>query len=152
MKTLTLTTLLLCSSVFTFGQNINDNDVIDVTSALTEGNWTATAEGFLNSGSPDYTVINANVKFTLASGAQRAAPLLGLQTRVGTGAWTTLYVSATGYIRNATGHTESSNQIFYRHINPPSNSEYRLTSGIDAAGGAVNSNFGQFDLEAVTNQ
>lgn len=132
-------------------QNVNDNDVIDVTTQLVEGNWAATAEGFVYNGSPSYTVINAATKQTNGSGAQRPAPILSLQTRVGTDAWVTVSTSATGYIRNASGHNESSNQIFYRHLNPPANSEYRLTSGIEAIAGVVNSNFGQFDLEAVTN-
>ena len=132
-------------------QNVNDNDVIDVTTQITEGGWVDTAEGFRYNGSPTYTVINAHIKQTLASGSQRTAPILGLQTRVGTAAWVTLTVSATGYMRNFGSHTESSNNLFFRHINPPANSEYRLTSGIEAVTGAVNSNFGQFDLEAITN-
>lgn len=132
-------------------QNINDNDVVDITAQLVEGSWATTAEGFIYSGSPSYTVIHATIKQTNGSGAQRPAPILNLQTRVGTGGWTTVSTSATGYIRQASGHSESSNQIFYRHINPPANSEYRLGSGIEGLTGPVNSNLGQFDLEAVTN-
>ena len=132
-------------------QNVNEDDVIDVTTQLTEGDWVETAEGFLYSGSPTYTLINAHLKQSLTFVAQRPAPLLGLQTRVGTNAWVTLAISATGYIRNTSGHRESSNTLFFRHINPPANSEYRLTSGVEALTGTVDSDFGQFDLEAITN-
>jgi len=141
----------IANALINTGQNINDNDVVDVTSQLTEGNWSATTEGFQYIGSPDYVIVNAQVNQSILqnANAQRPAPILNLEKLIG-GVWNQVATSSTGYIRDASDHEQSSNTIFYRDVNPGANPEYRLSSGQESlVGSAVNVVSGQFDLEAV---
>ena len=56
---------------------------------------------------------------------QRAAPALILERDTG-GTWTPLATSATGYIRDISGHDESSNTIAFVDVDPGTDPTYRL--------------------------
>ena len=124
-------------------QNVNDNDVVDVTTNLVQGSWVDNGDSsYTCTEAADYVLVNAMV--TQAGGVQRAAPLLNLEIN-----GVQVATSATGYIRSQQGHNVSSNMIVYRAINVNAGDVFRLSSGIEAVGGVVNSFRGHFDLEAV---
>ena len=128
-------------------QDVNDNDVIDITVQQAEGNWQDNGDGSITYlGTPTSIVFHAQV--LQAGTGQRAAPILNLEkTNV------QISTSATGYIRAVTGHNMSSNSIAgFRDINPGTNPTYRLSSGQESNnGGVATSLTGHFDLEAITN-
>ena len=145
------------ANVFLDAQDMNANGVASWTigNALLEGQWTAQAgDAFSYAGSADYVVINAQAHQTIPQnvGRARPAPVLELQRSINGGViWTTIASGASGYIRDASDHEESSNSIFYRDRTPPAGVLYRLNKRQEALAGSVDLVTGQFDLEAVTN-
>lgn len=132
-------------------QDINDNGVIDITSLRTDSGWSFAANSFTYTGSPDHVDISAMCKNLDPGGASRvrANPTMSLQKLIG-GAWVTQVESATGYIRDGTGHTESSNTISYTDESPGVNPQYRLLSRQESTeGDSVNSSLGKFSLKAI---
>ena len=137
-------------------QDVNDNGLIEWTQNLTTGAWVDNGDNtFSYQGNAEYIVINAQVHQEIANGGniQRPAPVLHLERSNDGGAnWTIIATSANGYIRDVSDHEESSNNIFYRDIQPPQGSTYRLFSEQEGTiGGVVTSTLGQFDLEACEN-
>jgi len=134
-------------------QDVNDNGVITTTEQRADTGWTVTdANGnHAYTGTPDRVRITAQVSQSIAQNAniQRPAPLLALQKLIG-GTWTTIAESATGYIRDASDHEQSSNTITHTDPAPGTDPTYRLLSEQETAnGGVVTAEFGNFALEAV---
>lgn len=136
-------------------QDINANNVtVAWTSQLSEGDWVDNGNNtYTYNESADYIVINAQVHQEIPNtvNRQRPAPVLVLQSSPDGTVWTNIAESATGYIRDATDHEESSNSLFYRDVAPATGTSYRLLSIQESTqGGVVNSTLGQFDLVAIT--
>ena len=132
------------------GQNVNDNGPVNFDAASTaETGWahTAATNAFTYTGNPNHVVISVMVHQEDPGGVSRAraAPTLIL-SRGGTA----IAESATGYIRDATGHGESSNTISFIDYSPGANPSYTITSTQESTeGDSVETVLGHFSAKAV---
>jgi hypothetical protein len=147
-----MSTSVLCDVSFlvfapvTTGQDVNDNGdlIFDATSRSDTG-W-AHAGGtnsFAYTGSPDHIHITIMVKQTGAGG--RANPTVQLLKN-----GNLVAESATGYIRNGSGHNESSNTIAWIDPNPGTNPTYTLVTRQESNNGTpILTDIGHFSGKAV---
>ncbi len=136
------------------GQDANENAVAAITGTTTQAGWSATANALQFTGTPTFVDVTAIVhQADLAPTAtrQRAAPALVLERSNNSGGtWTPLATSATGYIRDATSHNESSNTIAYTDDTPGTDPWYRLRFREESTeGDSTPVQSGQFTAKAV---
>jgi len=132
-------------------QDVNDNGTLAITSERADTGWTIAGNVLTYAGTPDSVRITVMVKQAIANGVniQRPAPVLSLRKN-GAAAGNEIANSATGYIRDATDHEESSNTIAIVDHNPGTNPTYTVATEQDSTqGGVVNSEIGHFTAEAV---
>lgn len=96
----------------------------DHTSQRADTGWTVNLNTVQFTGTPDHIEFNVNLAFENEN-AGREAPIARFQRANGL-AWDTLVIMATGYVRNATGHNDSSLHCQYTDHAPGTNPEYRI--------------------------
>ena len=125
------------------GQDINDNGPINTTIESLDSGWSMSGNGELSySGSPELVRLAAHVHNEIPGNVnvQRAAPAVEL-SRNGQ----LLTTAATGYIRDASNHEESSNTIYFVDHDPGVDPVYSIASLRESTIGAdVFSTSGQF--------
>jgi len=132
-------------------QNVNTNGIIDITSQRIDQGWSFNVNEYTYTGEPDKIIISCQIHQQIANNInrQRPAPVLNLEKNDGTG-WSVISKSATGYIRDASDHEQSSNTISFTDPSPGTNPQYRMSKEQDTTiNGAVNSIIGSFSLNAI---
>ena len=126
-------------------QNVNANATVNITSNRLDNGWSVTGEAFEYSGSPDRVRVSAQVHQIVDSTTIRMAPRLDL-LRNGV----IVATSASGYIRNGTGHQQSSNSITFVDPAPGTNPSYQLDC-VRESNASANTNvvIGSFGVEAI---
>lgn len=144
---------LLAKATVDTGQDVNDNDTINITAARLDTGWATASGGLGYTGDPDRVRIAAMVhQQDPGNAVARANPTLQVQrSNNAGGTWADISPeSATGYIRDATGHGESSNTVSFVDHAPGTNPIYRLVSRQESAeGDPVTVVSGQLACEAV---
>lgn len=116
-------------------QDVNDNGLITLTSNRLDNGWSIAASEWTYTGAPDRVRIDAMIRnIEGAVAVARANPSVILQKFDGVN-WNEIAQSASGYIRDATGHGESSNTVSYIDQSPGVNPQYRLFSRQESADG-----------------
>lgn len=129
------------------GQNVNDIGAVATTVDRLDTGWSSPNAGQLAfTGSPASVEIQSHIHHTIGNttNAQRPAPVLELRRNN-----TVIATSATGYIRDASDHEESSNAIMWVDNNPGTDPVYSLTTRRDTTlTSQVSVQTGQFHASA----
>lgn len=112
--------------------NLNDTSPLNVAVSSSTPEWAGLPDGAQLTGSPSCVLAVATIPFVAGDGTQRKAPVLevykngNLERTV-----------STGYIRNASGHAESSWTLAYKDDDPGASPAYTFATRPEAGGGTA---------------
>lgn len=121
-------------------QNMNQNAVATLTTESLGTGWVpGAAEAYQITVPVDYVEFEVHVHQRIADtlDGERPAPMLVLEESADGTTWTVVTKSATGYIRDASDHEDSSNNIDWYIPNPPVGQQYRISKEQDSTLGSV---------------
>ncbi|MEM7377592.1 MAG: hypothetical protein AAF460_08815 [Pseudomonadota bacterium] len=114
-------TTRVAAATIAAGTDMNSDLVPNLDQVRAEAGWAFTANSFTFTGSPDRIRFSIQVHQVIANNVnrQRACPVLHLRRN-----GTIVATSASGYIRDATDHEESSASISFLDVTPGTNPVY----------------------------
>ena len=137
-------------------QNVNINGILSITEGVTEDDF-----AFIN-GIYEYVGTKAkriegwasvHQEIPNTANFQRPSPVLVIEVSYDNEAtWEEWTIAATGYVRDASDHEESSNTPMGFINNPVTGTKFRLSAQIDSLTNAVISDTGFFTLKAYTDK
>ena len=142
----------VASATVDAGQDSNTAGIAAISSVRADTGWTVAGTTLTYAGSPHRVELTAMVRQNDGgAGVARSSPELTLQRG---GANIPGVTSASAYIRDATGHVESSNTIAFTDPTPGTNPSYSLGfaqgSGAGAVTPVVDGTFGAVAVEKTT--